>query len=436
MFKKFASVVALLLALFIGAGAQAQTAPAPVISSSAPVKTSADVRRESFDIVWRTVKEKHFDPNLGGVDWDKVREKYEPRLNKIKTDAELYELLQSMLGELHESHFQITPPEWIETEEKGEATGGIRINLRLIDNQATITRVEADSVAAKAGIRAGFIVTKVDDTDAAKIIAEASKHSERPAMGRLYGGRRVMGLIEGQIGTTVHLRYLDDKNQPHDVTLERQKRSGEMVPAFGNFPAQYTEFETKRLAGNIGYIRFNIFVMPLLNRILAAVRDLHDTNGLIIDLRGNPGGFSLMSSRIAGMLETEQASLGVMRMRGAISKFSVYPQENAYTGKVVVLTDTGSASTSEIFAAGLQELGRAVIIGETSLGAALPSVMQKLPTGALFQYAIADFKTPKGVLIEGRGVFPDLEVKMTRSALLAGRDPQLEAAIERIQKTT
>ena len=62
--------------------------------------------------------------------------------------------------------------------------------------------------------------------------------------------------------------------------------------------------------------------------------------------------------------------------------------------------------------------------------------MQKLPTGALFQYAIADFKTPKGVLIEGRGVFPDLEVKMTRSALLAGRDPQLEAAIERIQKTT
>ena len=63
------------------------------------------------------------------------------------------------------------------------------------------------------------------------------------------------------------------------------------------------------------------------------------------------------------------------------------------------------------------------------MGAALPSVFGKLPTGALFQYAIADFKTPKGVLIEGLGVKPDIEVKLTRRALLEGRDPQLDAAV-------
>ena len=82
----------------------------------------------------------------------------------------------------------------------------------------------------------------------------------------------------------------------------------------------------------------------------------------------------------------------------------------------------------------MQATHRATVIGERSLGAALPSVFQKLPTGALFQYAIADFKTPDGVLLEGRGVIPNLEVLLTRQALLAGRDPQLDAAIAQIQK--
>ncbi|HEY6330993.1 MAG TPA: S41 family peptidase, partial [Blastocatellia bacterium] len=77
--------------------------------------------------------------------------------------------------------------------------------------------------------------------------------------------------------------------------------------------------------------------------------------------------------------------------------------------------------------------GRAVVVGQKSAGAALPSIIQKLPTGALFQYAIADFKTPKGILIEGRGVIPDVPVKLTRAALLAGTDPQLDAAVQVIR---
>jgi carboxyl-terminal processing protease len=121
--------------------------------------------------------------------------------------------------------------------------------------------------------------------------------------------------------------------------------------------------------------------------------------------------------------------LGTMKMRSSEVKFAIFPQSNPYTGPVVILLDGLSASTSEVFSSGMQELGRAVIIGERSLGACLPSVFQKLPTGALFQFAIADFKTPKGVLIEGRGVIPDLEIKWNRLSLLAGNDAQLDAAI-------
>jgi carboxyl-terminal processing protease len=207
-----------------------------------------------------------------------------------------------------------------------------------------------------------------------------------------------------------------------------------MSPRFGNFPPQYAEFESNRLEGGIGYIRFNIFVTPLMDRIRAAIRSMLDVRGIIIDLRGNPGGFGGMAAGIAGVLEAKQTSLGAMKLRSGRQAFIVFPQKDAYLGPVVVLVDGGSASTSEIFAAGLQESGRATIVGERTMGAALPSIFGKLPTGALFQYAIADFRTPKGVLIEGLGVKPDIEIKLTRRALLEGRDPQLDAAVSIIDR--
>jgi carboxyl-terminal processing protease len=123
-----------------------------------------------------------------------------------------------------------------------------------------------------------------------------------------------------------------------------------------------------------------------------------------------------------------------MKTRSGEQKFVVFPNPNAYQGTVVILTDEGSASTSEVMAGGLQELKRAIIVGETSTGAVLPSYVEKLPNGAMLQFAIADFKTPKGVLLEGVGVHPDYEVPLTRSSLLAGHDAALEKAISIIEE--
>jgi len=232
----------------------------------------------------------------------------------------------------------------------------------------------------------------------------------------------------------VRITYVDQDNQSREATIQRAQLKGEMSERFGNFPPQYMEFEAKRIGNNIGYIRFNIFVIGLLERIKSAIRGMSDASGIIIDVRGNPGGLGGMAAGIAGVLEKKQTSLGTMHQRVGHINFAVFPQASVYSGPVVIVTDGGSASTSEIFAAGLQELGRAVVVGERTAGAALPSIIQKLPTGALFQYAIGDFKTPKGTLIEGRGVIPDVEVKFTRRSLLDGRDVQLEAAIEQIKR--
>src|SRR5262249_49663086 len=155
----------------------------------------------------------------------------------------------------------------------------------------------------------------------------------------------------------------------------------------------YTEFESKRLDGNIGYIRFNIFTIPVIEKTNNAIREFHNADGLIFDLRGNPGGVGAIAVSIAGRLSEKAGSLGTMKTRAGEIKFAVFPQPSPYAGPVTILLDSLSASTSEVFASGMQEMGRAVIIGERSAGACLPSYFQKLPTGAIFQFAVADFRT-------------------------------------------
>src|SRR5687767_9369428 len=119
-----------------------------------------------------------------------------------------------------------------------------------------------------------------------------------------------------------------------------------------------------------------------------------------------------------------------MRTRAGWHDMLVTPQANGYRGQVVVLIDAETQSAGEIFAGGLQASGRAVVVGQRSAGATLPSAAKELPTGAILQYAFADFVTAKGAVIEGSGVEPNLSVRLTRRQLLAGRDPQLESGLQ------
>jgi carboxyl-terminal processing protease len=86
-------------------------------------------------------------------------------------------------------------------------------------------------------------------------------------------------------------------------------------------------------------------------------------------------------------------------------------------------------SAAEIFAGGMQAVGRARIFGESSGGQALPAVWDKLPNGDVLYHAVGDFVTAKGRRLEGQGVVPDEKVELKREDLLAGRDAPLEAAL-------
>jgi carboxyl-terminal processing protease len=407
-------------------------AVAPLATSQT---TPGALWQETFDVVWRTVKDKHYDPKFNGVDWDKVRAAYHPRVSEVKSEQELYALLQQMIGELGQSHFNIIPREALVEDKKEEPSSGtIGVEVKHVDDLALITRVEENSPAARAGLRAGFAVKQIDQTPVNQIVERLSRSKRSPELTRLLISRSVAARLDGRPQTSVRVTYLDERDQAREVVVERVPVRGEMSQPLGNFPGQYTEFEAKRLPGGIGYIRFNVFAISLMEKVRQAIRGMSDASGIIIDLRGNPGGVGVMANGMAGLLHSKQASLGTMRLRTGHMNFAIFPQPEPYPGPVAVLIDNGSASTSEIFAGGMQELGRAVVVGERSAGAALPSVFLKLPTGALFQYAVGDFKTPKGVLIEGRGVQPDIEVKLNRRELLGGHDSQLDRAVEQIQK--
>jgi carboxyl-terminal processing protease len=226
----------------------------------------------------------------------------------------------------------------------------------------------------------------------------------------------------------------DGRGGKATIHPDDEPRKGEPTQ-FGNLPTQYVWIESKNIAtgsGDVGYVAFNIFldIERLIRAISGAVADCKNCKGFVIDLRGNPGGIGGMAMGIAGFFVSKpDQRLGTMVTRQGALKFFINPRQPHFDGPLAILVDGLSASTSEIFAGGLQDLGRARVFGTRTAGAALPSVIEKLPNGDGFQYAIASYTSEGGTVLEGRGVTPDVIIEPGRDALLAGRDPVLEAAL-------
>ncbi len=403
------------------------------------VPETATIRAQAFEQVWTTVNDKHYDSTFGGVDWKKVRTAYEPKaLAPGLSDREFHDVLRRMLGELKLSHFGIYPPtaEVVAAQTGRGVTG---IDVLMLDGVPVINRVDVGSPAAKAGVRTGEILTTVDGKPWKEIVAplEASLAARKVTAGiRLIQLERTLeATINSKPESTLSLGVLDAADQPKIFKIIRAPFTGEMSQALGNFPPQEVVFDAHLLPENVGYIRFNMWVVPQMAKLRKAVAEFAHARAIIVDLRGNPGGVGGMAPGLAGLLFSEKASLGSMRTRGGSMEFVAFPQPDPFTGKVIVLTDHGTGSTSEVFAAGMQDTARATIVGETTAGAVLPSVFEKLPTGYLFQYAISDYRSPKNVLIEGSGVVPDVQIKQTRASLLAGGDAQLAAALKLIPES-
>ena len=417
-------------------------------SSTERNQTISDARRaehvESFEYVWNSIRNKHWDPDLNGVDWDQAREDLLPRVENATTDGEARAAMNELLARLGQSHFGIIPSsayedlaEVSDVDHGDEGSGGegwAGIDARLIGDQVLVTRVHDSSPAARAKIERGSIIKKIGDREIAHTIevVEAAGGIQRP---ETTVGMIVNAQLNGTEGATRELTIVGSDNKERTVTLTLDPAPGKLA-SFGELPPTPVVIETTTLENGVGYFRFSIFLDP--PRVLPAfqqfVKNHMDAPGIIIDVRGNPGGIILMAPGMINWLISEKGlSLGVMRMRDEVrGPFDIplvfNPRKNAYQGKVAVLTDELSISNSEILAAGLKDIGRAKIFGTRTAGLVLPSTVERLPNGDGFQYAFASYETSGGYSLEGQGAIPDVEMKPTRKELLKDTDPVLEAA--------
>ncbi len=395
----------------------------------------------SFDYIWTTIRDKHWDPRLGGLDWQAVRDELRPRVEKTATPAEARPIFQEMIGRLHQSHFGVIASDIYQNVHQTsghiapEEEGWTGLDVRVIGGKALVTSVDPGAPAYARGVRPGWQLLKIDHAEVEPLLEKVNTAYRNSTMRGLLLARAVLSKLNGRVGTQARVEFLDGGGRVVETDITRTRPSG-IQSRFGYLPACYVRVESRRVGGNIGYVAFNFFLAPaeVMKKFEEAVKSCRECLGIILDLRGNPGGIGAMAIGMAGwFLNKPNQRLGAMYTRDATLHFVVNPRLETYGGPLAILVDDCSASTSEVLAQGMKDLGRARIFGVKTAGAALPSVFERLPNGDGFQYAIANYISEGGKPLEGVGVVPDEEVKLDRAALLEGRDLVLEAALRWIQ---
>ena len=394
---------------------------------------------DSFEQVWKTIRDKHWQVKPGGLDWQAVHDEFRPAIEKADSMEAARAVINEMLGRLHQTHFAVVPAE-LYSDAAGENQAHDRttgVDVRIIDSKVLVTSIEPDSPAAKAGVQRGWQIVQIGGVDMTPVVAKLNETYNKSSLRDIVLRRAILSRLEGDGGQPIQVRFLDGANTAVTKNLARAKPKGTLVQ-FGYLYPSYVWFDSARVdGGNIGYVSFNMFLDPsrLMNQFGEAVSSCMQCGGFIIDLRGNPGGLGAMAMGIAGwFIDRPDERLGTLYMRDTTLKFIVSPRPKTFSGPLAILVDGTSASTSEILAEGLKDLGRARIFGTPTAAAALPSMFEKLPNGDGFQYAVANYISEGGQPLEGLGVTPDVETPLTRQALLAGKDPALDAAIAWIEK--
>jgi carboxyl-terminal processing protease len=396
---------------------------------------------ETFEAAWTIIRDTHFDPGMNGVDWNAVKAELGPRAAAAKDPGELRAVIREMLGRLGQSHFAIIPGSGDSPSKMlSDMSGDPGIDVRLIEDSLVVTTVE--SGAQKVGVKPGWKVVALAGTPVTPLLTELPAG---PRIRQVEAWRIAQERLRGPAGTTARVTFEDANGQSRDVVLERHIESGQPVTV-GHLPTMFVRVDSERrpLSGGkaAGIIRFNVWMAAVDREFQKAMDSLRDTDGIVIDLRGNPGGLAAMLMGISGHFVSERKTLGTMKTRDTELRFVANPRlvsaagqrVEPFAGPVAILVDAMTGSASECFAGGMQSIKRARVFGQVSMGQALPALFDKLPNGDVLIHAYGDFVAADGTRLEGRGVVPDETVPLTRESLAAGEDRTMEAALRWISR--
>lgn len=287
---------------------------------------------------------------------------------------------------------------------EGGSFEGIGAIITLEDGELTVVSPIADGPAERQGVRSGDKILEIDGepTSGMSLIEAVLK-------------------VRGEIGTTVILLILhQNENTPVTIEIVREEITISSV---------YLDM----LPEDIALIQITRFADKTSDELIVALSDALQSGAgdIILDLRGNPGGYLDVTVDVAG----EFLDGGIV-LYEADEAGNIFKEWTASSGglaidlPIVVLVDDGSASGSEVLAGALQDRGRATLIGTETFGKGSVNVVRKLSDGSALVVTTARWLTPDYHQIEGVGLTPDIEVNITADDIASGRDPQLESAIQ------
>lgn len=331
----------------------------------------------------------------------------------LPTAKELeYGMIEGYVASYKDPYTIFFPPQQAKsfTENVQGSFGGVGMNVGMKDGNIVVIAPLKDSPAMKAGIKAGDIITAVDSKN---MIGQSSDQA--------------VNLIRGEVGKSVTITVLHPNSKAttdikivRDVikipTLDTQTKEGVFVISLYNFSAESPQLFQKAL-----------------NTFLSS-----GTNRLIIDLRGNPGGYLDAAVSMASYFLPE-GKVVVSEKQGK-DETVINHRSLGYTGipkgtKVVVLVDGGSASASEILAGALKDHGIAKVVGQKTFGKGSVQELVNFDDGSALKVTIAKWFTPAGVNISESGIKPDIEAAVATSTPPTDKkgnviDTQLEKAIQ------
>jgi len=281
---------------------------------------------------------------------------------------------------------------------------GIGVELSMKDGDLTVVAPLPGSPGENVGLRAGDIILQVNDEDASQMSLQEAVQN-----------------IRGPKGTEVRLLIArEGEFEAREFTITRSEITIDSV--------------TWEVSDGVGIITIARFGEDTFERMSRAADDIlaKDVRGIVLDLRGNPGGFLEVSVDAAGLFVSE--SLIVTEEFGDGTKEEYFSNGNARLANLplVVLVDEGSASASEILAGALQDHEVATLVGTTTFGKGSVQELHHLSKKTSLRLTVARFVLPEGRKIDKVGIEPDVVVEFTDQDIADEKDVQFERALELI----
>lgn len=340
--------------------------------------------------------------------WKKLSDKYVGNLPDNK--SMVYGMAKGMTNQLGDPYTVFFEPEKAKQfkEDLKGSFEGIGAEIGVKENILTIIAPIKDTPADKAGLKSGDKILKIDDKDTAGMLVDEA-----------------VSIIRGKRGTKVKLLVMSEEDAaPREVEITRDVINVKSV-----------EWEMKD--GNIAYIRLSSFSEDTVKELTEATKKIRESEakGVVLDLRGNPGGYLEVAVDVAGFFLPKK-SLVVREDFGGKQPSNEYatqydPVLDKYP--LMVLVDKGSASASEILAGALSEDKGIKLIGEKTYGKGSVQEFLPLSDGSTVKVTVAEWLTPEGRNINKEGISPDVEVKVSADDIKDKKDPQLDKALEMVK---